>query len=115
MFAAPANWRDTIDWYLNVPENDRKAFAEKYCTSVYSCDGQSVVIISYPRSDGTVVLYDMDGGRFIKLPLSDCEVGKGFEEVYRESEQPDFEWSMIMDSMFSEEADDICGILYYDH
>lgn len=93
-------------------EEARTAFAKKHCSKVYSYEGQATVIITYPDVNGRVVAYDMDSGSFIRFKFEECEVGKAFREVYRDSEPADFEWGPILDSRFDDDAGDISWRLF---
>lgn len=114
MISAPESWRSCLDWFYDWSESDRKEFAKKYCSKVYSYDGQSVVIISYPRKGSRVALYDMDAGRFEWVELAQCRVGDLFDKVYRDSEEADFQWSAITESALGSEAQDIAEQLFFE-
>ena len=108
---APADWKDNNHWFEDVSEDVRRAFVKEHCTSVYSWDGQACVVISYPRRDGRVAVYDMDGARIVWAPLKVCRVGGLFESVYRCAEPDDFAWNAISESLLSDEAYDISELL----
>jgi hypothetical protein len=109
---APANWRDNARWYDWFSYETRAAYAKEHCSKTYIYHGQTVVIISYPRYNGNVAFYDMDGGRILWAPLKDCVVGKLFEEEGRAAEEQDFQWSAILGSLLADEATDICYRLF---
>lgn len=104
-------------WFEQTPEDTRSAFAHEHCSKVYNCDGQAVIVISYPRTtqEGfNVAAYDLDSGRISWIPLSLARVGSGglFEAVYRDSEAADFEFSPILRSWLCDEATDIAARLF---
>jgi hypothetical protein len=101
--AAPLHWTDNMQWYEQAPAALRDDFAVKYCSNVLTLHGQTCVVISYPRQNGRVALYDMDGGVILWCDLealSELTVG-------RKTEESDFYWSEILDSCLCDEASDI--------
>jgi hypothetical protein len=111
-FSAPQDWRKDTHWFERVTEGARRAFAQEHCNVILSCEGQACVIVSYPRHDGTVLVYDMDGGRFFRVPLTEARVGGHFESACRTAEEADFEWSAISSHDVTDEAHDISCMLF---
>lgn len=104
-------------WFESTPDDARTEFVREHCSKVYSCDGQACVIVSYPRqtkdaSEFNVAVYDIDAARITWAPLSMLRLGCIFEEVYRDSEEADFEFDAICSSSIACEAFDIAARLF---
>lgn len=100
---APADWKNNIHWFEDVPECVREKWARLTCATTFEWEGQTCVVISYPRKSGRVALYDLDAGEISWVPLSDlvtCPMGRKVGEG-------DFFWSAIMGSKLCDEAADI--------
>lgn len=112
MIKAPKDWKEKLCWFEDVPEKERLEYAQKHCSNVYSMDGQSVVIVSFPREDGRVFLYDMDEGRVFLKPLGRCVLGDLFDGSFRPTTVNDFTWGPLAQSVIGWEAYGIGELLY---
>lgn len=93
-------------WFDNVPKEVRVAFVREHCMNVFFLEGQTCVIISYPRPDRchqVLKAYDMDGGRIVTIePEEVRSAPKG-----RTTAEDDWTRSDIFDSRYACEAEDI--------
>lgn len=125
---APENWKENCTWFLDVDEDLRLAFAKKYCSKVYNCEGQACVIVSYPRpyiagATPSVMVYDIDSGHIFLTNLVsidesflDVRTARAMfsKEPYRDSEMPDFEYAAVLNADTCDESMDI-SMLLFDH
>lgn len=107
---APKNWKSNSHWFEEFPEAARKTFVEVHCRNVRGHLGQACVIISYPREDSTVAVYDMDAGQIFWLEID--ELDEYFDEILRSTEEADYEWNAISGTMFTDESHDISALLF---
>jgi len=71
-------------------------------THVFEYDGQACVAISPPihHNDDKVAIYDLDAGEIFSLEIQEILNA----HKLRESEPEDFEFSVILDSPYADEA-----------
>ena len=100
---APADWKENLNWFESVSESAREKFAKTHCASTFSWEGQTCVVISYPRKNGAVAFYDMDGGEIHWMLLESLSRS----ERGRTTEEEDFFRGDIMSSSLCDEAADI--------
>ena len=108
---APESWKTNLQWFERTDEDARLAYAKEYASKVFAYGGQACVVISYPRHNDRVAIYDMDSGRVMWTSL-DLVKKMIASETYRDSESNDFEWSAINDSLVSDEAHDMGFLLF---
>lgn len=103
-FSAPRDWEKDFRWFDSVPAKMRKEFVQEYCTKIFELEGQACVVVTYPREEGYVVCYDLDGGGFVRTTTGAIKKARKI----RTTEQSDFTSSAIMQSdRYRCEAEDI--------
>jgi hypothetical protein len=100
---APTNWKEDMHWYISVPDNQRQLYAEKYSSRTLVLHGQTCVVISYPRPNGFVALYDLDGGC---IRWTEFKGLRGLPKG-RPTEEMDFYYEAVLGSLLCDEASDI--------
>lgn len=109
IFTAPANWKENERWFDDAGKGQREAFVKQFCKATFTCGGQTLVVISYPRNDGyDVTVFDLDSGDVYEMPIEDV-----FEcKQTRPTERSDYEFSHVWNSRVCVEAEDIAILLF---
>lgn len=95
-------------WFDTVSPGVREEFAYDKCTWIYrglapEDLSASCVVVSYPRPDGKVRVYNMDGGSFSWVPVSKLTRTRRV----RRAEERDYEYSSIVMHDDRPESEDI--------
>jgi len=95
-------------WFECISFSVRLEFAEKKCTWLYrglapEDLSATCVVVSYPRTDGKVQVYNLDGGEFSWVPANKLTRTRRV----RKSEPRDYEWNALFEHPDYAEIEDI--------
>jgi hypothetical protein len=99
-------------WFENVSFSVRAEFAEEKCVWLYKGlapeDLQAAcVVVSYPRVNGKVRVYNLDGGSFSWVPVKKLTKSRRI----RHAEERDYEWNAIAMHDDRPESEDISSMI----
>lgn len=102
-------------WFELISFSVRLEFAEKKCTWLYrglapEDLSATCVVVSYPRTDGKVQVYNMDGGEFSWVPASKLTRTRRV----RTTEARDYEWNALYEHPDYAEIEDIAYMIDWD-